>query len=228
MLSFFLRNYFQNKGGVKRSHFTWGHFVFTYHSDVNGHTGSTSGDSRANVHSSSCFPGQLSNLNWWRAVTGSLRCEQALHLNGALNLKIDVGGGKNLFPKGLGMLTSFVNAITVMVCSTRDNVICMSKWSIFSLKRGCLLSVIWGSIFTEEDYRPWLKIKIVLLLWVCLTSLPHMEHILLGQMKKISGLQLHAATCSVWVKAAYCDFSQGFCGKTSPEYKIVENIRLVY
>lgn len=33
------------------------------------------------------------------------------------------------------MLMSFVNAISVMVHSTRGNVICMSKWSIFSLKR---------------------------------------------------------------------------------------------
>lgn len=42
---------------------------------------------------------------------------------------------KDLSPKGLGMLTSFVNAITVKVCSTQYNVICMSKWSIFSLKK---------------------------------------------------------------------------------------------
>lgn len=187
MLSFFLCNYFQNKGGVKCSHFTWGHFIFTYHSDVNGHTKSTGWRITAKCHSSSCFSGQLSNLNWWRAVTGSLRCEQALHLNGALKFKINVGGGKKNFPKDLGMLTSFVNAITVMVCSTRDNVICMSKWSIFSLKRGCLLSVIWGSNFTDKNYRPWLKVVIVLFLWVLLTSLPYMEHILFGQMKKIQG-----------------------------------------
>lgn len=109
-----------------------------------------------------------------------------------------------------------------MVCSTRDNVICMSKWSIFSLKRGCLLSVIWGRNFTDAGYGPWLKVVIVLFLWVRLTSLPHMEPILLGQMKKITGLQFHGATCSMWATAAYCNFSQGFCWKTSPEYKIVQ------
>lgn len=165
--------------------------------------GAPSGELRANIHSSS-FSGQLSNLNWRKAVTRSLRCEQALHLNGVLNLKINAGGGRNLFPKGFGTLPSFVNAITVTLCSTRH--ICMSKWSIFSLKRGYLLNVIWGSNFSDEDYRQWLEVVIVFYLWACLPSLPHTE-----PLKKITGLRFHGAACSEWATAAHGNFSQGFC-----------------
>lgn len=119
--------------------------------------GAPSEKSWASIHCS-CFPGQLSNLKWWKAVKRDLRCEQALHLNAALNLYINTGGGRNLFPKGFGMLPSFVNAITVTLRATRR--ICMSKCSIFSLKRGCLLNAIWGSNFTDEDYRPRLEVVI--------------------------------------------------------------------
>lgn len=119
-----------------------------------GTPGALSGESRVNAHSSSCFQGQLSKLNLWRAVTRSLRCEQALHLNGALNLKINVGGGKKHLPKGLAMLASFVSAITVMVRSSQDVVTCMSEWSVLSLKRDCSVSGIRGWNFTGEDHRP--------------------------------------------------------------------------
>lgn len=173
-------------------------------------TGAPSGELWANVHS--CFPGQLSNLNWWKADKRSLRCEQALNLSGALNLKINAGEGGNLFPKGFGTFPSFVNAVTVMPCFTRH--ICMSKCSIFSLKRGSLLNVIWGSDFTDEDYRPWLKVVIVFYLWPHLPSLLYMEHL-----KKSTGLQFHGVPAMSELQLHIAIFHKVIAGKSLQNIK---------
>lgn len=150
---------------------------------MTGHTRKTTGK-----HSLPLLPRAALQPELMEGCQRSLRCEQALHLNRDLNLKINTGGGRNLFPKGFGTLPSFVNTITAALCSTRH--ICMNKWSIFSLKRDCLLNVIRGSNFTDEDYSPWLEVVIVFYLWAHLASLLYTEYL-----KKITGLQFHGTPC---------------------------------